>query len=74
MNYSPVASEVAPKRRWPARLFRLSEATHCHLTDRLNRQDTTKALKLFLSILEAGVDIVTLVDRQWYSQEVRQQN
>lgn len=37
--------------------------------DRLNRQAVLIALRLFLEILEHGVEIVTLIDRQWYSQE-----
>ena len=42
--------------------------------DRLTRQQTSTAFKMFLSILEAGVDIVTLVDRQWFSQETINKN
>lgn len=42
--------------------------------DRLSRQETSKAVKMFLNILEAGVDVVTLVDGQWYSQETINKN
>jgi DNA invertase Pin-like site-specific DNA recombinase len=37
--------------------------------DRLSRQAIPKALELFLGIIRSGVDIVTLIDTQWYSQE-----
>lgn len=35
--------------------------------DRLSREDTVTAFTMFTSILDAGVDVVTLVDKQWYS-------
>ena len=37
--------------------------------DRLSRQAIPEALELFLGIIRSGVDIVTLIDTQWYSQE-----
>ncbi len=37
--------------------------------DRLTREDIDTALELFLGILRSGIDIVSLVDGQWYSRE-----
>jgi hypothetical protein len=37
--------------------------------DRLTRQKIAEALELFLSIIRAGVEIVTLIDKQWYTPE-----
>jgi DNA invertase Pin-like site-specific DNA recombinase len=37
--------------------------------DRLTRQKIAEALELFLSIIRAGVEIVTLIDKQWYTAE-----
>ncbi len=42
--------------------------------DRLSRQQTSTAFKLLLSILEAGVDVVTLADNQWFSQKTINEN
>src|ERR1700692_4962232 len=35
--------------------------------DRLSRETPTVALRRFLEILEFDIEIVTLIDRQWYS-------
>lgn len=37
--------------------------------DRLTRQAIPEALELFLGIIRSGIDIVTLIDKQWYSRE-----
>ena len=37
--------------------------------DRLSRQRIREALNLFMSILDSGVDIVTLIDKQWYTKD-----
>jgi len=37
--------------------------------DRLTRENIPVAMELFLGIIRMGVDIVTLIDKQWYSQE-----
>ena len=42
--------------------------------DRLSREDTLTAFNLFTSLLKAGVDVVTLVDGQWFSKDTINQN
>jgi len=42
--------------------------------DRLSREDTITAFTMFCNILSAGVDVVTLVDRQWFSKESFKRN
>jgi DNA invertase Pin-like site-specific DNA recombinase len=42
--------------------------------DRLGREDTLTAFNLFTSLLKAGVDVVTLVDGQWFSRETINRN
>jgi DNA invertase Pin-like site-specific DNA recombinase len=37
--------------------------------DRLGREDLLTALDLFTTLLKAGITVVTLIDRQWYSRE-----
>lgn len=42
--------------------------------DRLSREDIDEALLLFMGILRAGIDIVSLIDNQWYSKESIKRN
>lgn len=42
--------------------------------DRLSREKTTSALTLFLSIVEQGVEVVTLTDNQRYTKEILDNN
>ncbi|MDR3409990.1 MAG: recombinase family protein [Formivibrio sp.] len=37
--------------------------------DRLTRQAISEALELFLGIIRHGIDIVTLIDKEWYSKD-----
>src|ERR1044071_6756634 len=42
--------------------------------DRLSREEVLTSFTIFLQILQAGVDLVTLIDRQWYSQATINKN
>jgi DNA invertase Pin-like site-specific DNA recombinase len=42
--------------------------------DRLSREDVLTAFNMFTSLLKNGIDVVTLVDRQWYSKDTINQN
>jgi DNA invertase Pin-like site-specific DNA recombinase len=42
--------------------------------DRLSREDVLTAFNMFTSLLKSGIDVVTLVDRQWYSKDTINRN
>jgi DNA invertase Pin-like site-specific DNA recombinase len=42
--------------------------------DRLGREDMQTALEIFTTLLKAGITVVTLIDRQWYSKETISEN
>lgn len=37
--------------------------------DRLTREDVETAFQLFMGILRSGIDVVSLIDRRWYTRE-----
>ena len=37
--------------------------------DRLTREDVDTAFQLFMGILRSGIDVVSLIDRRWYTRE-----
>jgi hypothetical protein len=61
--------ELVEKGRVPQGSVMIVEAF-----DRLSREDTLTAFNLFTNLLKAGLDLVTLVDRQWYSRDTINEN
>ena len=61
--------ELVEKKRVPPGSILIVEAF-----DRLSREDVLTAFNMFTSLLKNGIDVVTLVDRQWYSKDTMNQN